>query len=479
MAKLACDFIPRARASWFCPRCDAHYSETCIPDGFNPLWGRDGPRCILCHSDLININDPSVASPFWHKLPYFFAYPLHFNALLIIALGTGGVWLLGGGIPSLIYLVIWSLMTVKYFFAVIAERAAGKRWPPSLLELIKSDNHYLFLQAILLHLALGALVAAAAVLTAKYSIPHSFWVILGLSALITFAYPAMIMLLAVTKSLWQAMSLGMLVRVITAMGFSYLLLWVLLLIMGGISSLVGYLLYPLLPTEWVLPASVGVGSYFSFVTYGLMGYAVFQYREDIGLNEDIDESGEELDERSFRRAQALGAVRVLHQRGELDRARQELRGLLDICRDEPDLHHQYQQLLLEIGDEKALPRHTDYYADLLITHKRPKEAAAVVLETLQRLPDYRPASLSLVLALAPALTAAKQHRQLAQLLGNVHKTHAADPQLPEAYLLLADTLAGPLKQPDKARQLVLFMLKRYPDMTCRREYEKKLKKLRS
>ena len=470
MAKHSCDFVPKARATWLCPHCNTHYSDTCIPDGHNPLWGRDGPRCILCHADLMSTSDAALAPPFWHKLPYFFAYPLHFNALLIIALGAGGVWALGGGLPSLLWLLVWTLMTVKYFFAVLAERAAGRRWPPSLLEIIKSDTHYLLLKCILLHVIFGGSIAAAFLFDPRLA--------LVVSLLLIFVYPVMIMLLAVTKSLLSAVNLGLWWQVISAMGLSYLLLWVFLLLLGGLSSLLNYLVLPKVPEEWVLTANVALGAYFSFITYGLMGYALFQYRDEIGLIDEDDTEISTLDETRFRRAQVLGAVLVLRKRGELERARQTLRDLLDICRDDPDLHHQYQALLLEMGDDKHLPRHTDYYAQLLLDHKRAQQAADVVLTTLQRLPDYRPASLSLVLALAPALKRTKQHRALAQLLGNAHKTHAADAHLPEAYLLLADTLAGPLGQPDKARQLVVYMLKRYPDMSLRREYEKRFKKLK-
>src|SRR5690606_21673289 len=153
---------------------------------------------------------------------------------------------------------------------------------------------------ILLHLALMALVAAAALLTAKYSIPHPFWVIVGLSVLIAFAYPAMIMLLAVTKSLWQTLSLGNLAGVIGSIGVYYFLLWGFLILIGLISYAASMWLFPLVPEAYLLPASVALNSYFSFVTHALMGYTLFQYREDIGLNA-VDDDEEHLEESAFRR----------------------------------------------------------------------------------------------------------------------------------------------------------------------------------
>src|SRR5690606_4281349 len=85
MAKLECNYFPDTPASWLCDHCHVQYSERCIPAGHSPQWGRRGPCCILCSSELRYLGSATGAKPFWQMLPHFFRYPLHPNSLLVIA----------------------------------------------------------------------------------------------------------------------------------------------------------------------------------------------------------------------------------------------------------------------------------------------------------------------------------------------------------------------------------------------------------
>ena len=455
MARTACDFVKGAKAAWYCDHCDTKYSEQCIPDGTNAMWGRAGPVCILCHSPLIPADDPRLQLPFWQVLPYLFIYPLHINALLVMLVGVGGIFALGNGLLAISYALIFSIILVKYYVSLLADRAQGRRWPPGLITLAKPDPHWLFLQMVVIYALFAAAIVAAAILA-------DVRVALGVGALVAAALPASIMILALEKNCLRAANPLDIINLIGAMGFGpYIALWILTAVIGLGPVALEHWLIPALDTSYHFAVAVGAGIYFSMVIHALMGYALYQYRDAIGIV-DMASEAKSLDEPAFQRARSLGAVIVLEKTGDYVRAREQMRSLLDICRDDLDLHRHYQRLLLNTQDEQAIARHTDYLAGLLLEAGRQGEAVALLRQTSERQSDYRIASAAVAAAAAEALGKAKEYRLLVKLLANLHKRVAPDQSVATAYTLLAKALAGPLGEPEKARAVAAYTLKHYP-----------------
>ncbi|WP_041522773.1 hypothetical protein [Gilvimarinus agarilyticus] len=458
-----CDFDKSKRAAWFCSHCNAHYSERCIPDGHNPLWGRRGPVCLLCFSELTATDDPALAKPFWHVLPYLLLYPFHPNGLLLILTAVCGVLMLGGGTPAVIFAVMFQVVCVKYYFAVLAARAEGKRWPPSLLSLIKSDRDQLLLKAVLVYVVQAALLLGLLFYYPDNYLPLRYqpFILYGLLALMLFAFPAITMILAREKSLLRAISPFAIGAVIAGMGVYYLLLWVLLIMLGLAIDTALQFAVPLLDEPWQLTATLGITTYSSLLSYGLLGYALFQFRAEIGLEPD---ERPVLSETEFVRAQGLGAVFVLQQHGELERACEQMRELANKYRDEPAVQRQYHQLLLQLGSpdaRRALSAHSDFFIEFLLAKNNKQEAAQVLLATLDKVPTFRPSKLGTTLTLWPQLNKHLTPRQRAALLLNAHKHYRDDAGIAVAYRYLAELFEGPLAQPDKARQLRAFIQREY------------------
>src|SRR5690606_33553691 len=114
MAKLFCNYFPDLPASWLCNQCHAQYSERCIPAGHSPLWGRRGPRCILCNTEVRYLGSATGANPFWQMLPHFFHYPLHIISLIVIVGLALGSMLLGGGLFTLFLVLFGLAVMIKY-----------------------------------------------------------------------------------------------------------------------------------------------------------------------------------------------------------------------------------------------------------------------------------------------------------------------------------------------------------------------------
>ncbi|WP_020208302.1 tetratricopeptide repeat protein [Gilvimarinus chinensis] len=460
MARPSCHFVNGAKSAWFCSSCDTHYSDACIPDGYNPMWGRAGPVCVLCHSPLTPANDPSLQLPFWQVLPYLLIYPLHPYALAVLALGVVGMYVLGGGLPSLVFAFVYGVVSVKYLFSVITERGRGRRWPPGLLIFIRPDPYWLFLQALVVYVIFAAAIVGAAML-------HPYAAV-GVAIFIAAAYPASTIVLASEKNLLQAINPITILGVMAAMGVGpYVALWVLTALISLGPSLVGYFLYPHIPAPWLLPAAVGVGCYFAIVIHALMGYALFQYGDELGA--PLADEEPHLEEDAFVRARGLGAITVLEKSGDYARARQALRELLDIYRDDVTLHRRYQDILLHTDDTDALAKHTDYLANLLLEAGNKKEAVDLVEQTLAKHPQYRVAHLPTASALAKAQEKAGRFRSMVTVMANLHQRVEPDEAVAEIYTRLAKALAGPLGKPAKARALAAYTLKVYPKTPAARQ----------
>lgn len=445
MARRRCDFVKGADAAWYCDYCDTHFSEQCIPDGYNPQWGKQGPMCVRCHAPLQDLSDPSTHLPFWQVVPYLLIYPLHFNALLLMLIGAGGVYLVGGGTPGYIYSAIFSVLSVKYLLAVITRRAEGERWAPGLIELARPDPHRLFLQLIGVYALFTAAVLAAGVW-------GGLWPKLALEIFTALALPASIMILATEKNLLKAVNPLRLLGIVADIGIGpYFAMWLMTAVLISLSAGLAHWLEPQLSDTWRLPVLVATGLYFSLVLHVLLGYVLFQYRDVLG---DVSVSHKEpkLEGDAFRKAQLLGAITVFEKMGDDERLRAPMRDLLDVCRDDLEAHRRYQALLMRLNnDQDALAKHTDYLLGLLLAAKKHAEALALVKDVCALFPGYRLRNADTALLLARLLVRKKEFRLLLHVTANLHKRVAANPVVAEVYLLLAEALAGPLQEPAKAK----------------------------
>lgn len=461
MAKVSCEFFPDQPAAWSCGNCQTRYSEKCIPAGHSGHWGRQAPGCIRCNTPLTHLGRATDAKPFWQMLPHFFLYPLHPNSLLVVALVVAGSLLLGGGWLSLLLLLFGVAVVVKYSFAIIEHRGSGSNRPPEVTAVIRNDSHHLFLKQIAVLFLMGVIVGLAAQL--------SEWLALLVAGFMTLAMPASIMILAVEKSVRQALNPFALLALMLAVGWPYLLLWVCVQI---ISAGPVYLLEPLataLPAAALFPVLTGLMVYFTFVLYTMLGYVLFEYHHELGFETQDEE--EEIDEVEFEKARALGETSVLIKDAEYERARKSLRKALDRVRDDIELHLHYHKLLMLLDDDESLGNHGEYLLTLLAREKQLGRGVPVVLELQQRLPGFQPDDTALALELAELLRMQGRHKAVIRLFHNRHKSHPNDPLLPAAYLQVARVFTEYLNDDHKALAISQFVLKKFPRCEERAQFE--------
>ncbi len=452
MAKLECHYFPDTPASWQCPGCHALYSDKCIPAGHSALWGRRGPYCIRCEKNLMYLGSATGAKPFWQMLPHFFTYPLHPNSLLVMGLLMVLSLLLFGGLLALVVLLFGLALLVKYGLKIIEFRGRGVSTPPGLGEVLGGDEHHLFFRQMALFFMMGVINGLAYYLNAALGVLVTIF--------ITLAMPASIMILAVEKSVRRALDPLALIRLMFTVGWPYLLLWLCTQIISAGPVYALEFLLQVLPGALVLPVIVGISVYFTFVLYTMLGYVLFEYQRELGLDTEIDD--DHMEPRDFEKARALGATRVLIKEGDYARARTLLRKALDAVPDDVELHQHYHRLLMLLDDDQALVNHATYFVELAARQQQLSKAVPVVLDVQQRVPGFQLADTRLSLDLARLLELQRQPKALVRLFHNRHKTHADDPLLPDAYGLVARVLYESLNEDAKAQALLNFLLKKYP-----------------
>lgn len=462
MAKMDCQFFPGTPATWQCARCQTFYGEQCIPAGHSSHWGRRGPACIRCNNPLSYLGNAVDAKPFWQKLPHFLAYPLHTHALIAIAAVAGLSLLLTAGLLAIPVALFMAAILIKYGFAIIEQRGLGRVTPPTLSEAVSGDEDHLFLRQIVLLIAVGIIASVSAGVSS----------VLGLlvSGFITLAMPASTMLLAVEKSVRRAINPLALLSLMLTVGWPYLLLWFCAQIIMAGPYYANEMLSNIAAGLVLLPITMAVTAYFTFVLYTMLGYVLFEYQQELGYQVEPDDETD-MDAEAFTKAKALGESAVLLSDGEYDNARRCLRNALDSVRDDIELHLQYHKLLMLLEDDESLGNHSNYLLDLMARRGELARGVPVLQDTQRRLAGFKLDRAETAVELAKVLWQQGQYRAMVRLLHNFHKQHPNHPTVPEAYLLVAQAFSEPLNEEAKALAIARFVIKKFPGCPQRQRFD--------
>lgn len=454
MARLPCDFFPNTPAIWACVECSTHFGARCIPGRDQPHWGRRKPVCVRCDGPLDYLGRATDAKPFWQRLPHFFLCAMHPNALFVVLLVTAMSLGFTAGLLTVFLALLAAAVVTKYGIAMLEQQSKGGREVPSVIDVLSGDEHHLFLRQVAVIFVLAAVVVVGCRL--------NLWLGLAAALLVTLITPASLILLAVEKSVRAALDPFALLGLVARVGWPYLLLWFIVQLVSAAPYLALQFWIDALATQAVLPATIALATYVSFVLYAMLGYVVFQYQYELGYDYR-DEGADALSRDEFDKALALGEVTVHLRDGRLDRARECLRRALDTLRDDPDLHQQYHKILMRLGDDQSLANHGDYFIGLLRRCNTLHRAIPVLLDVQSRLPQFRLTDTRTALDLARMLCQQGHYNAVIRLFRGLHETRDDDPLLPEAYLLVATVLVEQFNDDEQAQDLIQWVLQNHPD----------------
>lgn len=409
-------------------------------------------------------------APYWERFHSFFIYPFTFDPLP----ASLGLTLLGGIIPWLFFplavvaTLVLTVLTIRLAFRVLEKTALGYLDDPNaMFEAAPESNVLPYKQFAAATLA-GALVGLVAAVVGP--------IVASVFAIVVAAlWPAHTMLLAVSHSLRTAIAPGRLWHVVRVMGLPYLgLCGCLLLLLGGAGVIERYAV-PRLP-QAVGPFLLAYASvYFTLVMYRLMGYAVYQYHDEIGIDvryEFHHHSREaDLDPKARRAAMVAAWLREGDHEQALESAR-------DMARDYPndiDVHERLHTLLKAApAAQKELRSHGQRYLGLLLDAQRGDHAVRIAEGLAAALPDFRLDVPERVVPLATAALHARRSDLTARLINGFDRHHPHHPDIPAVYLLGARLMSEHLRDDDKAARILHALRTRFPDHPVRADADKLL-----
>lgn len=443
-----CSYHYQTPATWRCRTCNVHYGDCCITRASSRV---QHPRCITCTNDLLPLGAANKVEPFWNVLHKFLAYPFKPGPLVLaFVLGLLGTLIA----PSLLGAAIGLFIVVvcaRYSYAIIEQTSMGKVTPPSLAIILTRDPENLFFKQIAVIL-IASLAVGAATLTG------SMFITLLMFAFITLAVPASILVLAVEKKLPAAVNPLLLTQLMMKMGSGYLVLYVFLQILGGGPYFIFEYFSDYIPEGIYLPANITVTAYFLFASACMMGYALLQYQKEIGYRAELEEETVVVEKDDRINPQTVNQINLLLIEGRYNEAYDLVKMSARQYPADLVLQQRYHRLMAERGLKDELKLHSGGLIERLVAANSIPNAAAIFLNTLKVLPEFRPESAFTLHKFSELFADRKQPRNALSMLLLIVKHYPDYKEMPQVYLKIAQLYALELQQPDKAKQAVMQIM---------------------
>lgn len=397
------------------------------------------------------IAQPTAVVPFWNRLREITRYPAHMSAMItivLLAIGNLAVYLPFG--PILILLV--TVAMYRFAFECLRSTANGYMEPPEITHASDGSLGWKLIGLMLVFL----FVAGLGVALLGPAIGVALMVFLGV------CLPGATMTLAMDGSLSSALNPSKWIAIFTRIGWPYLAVVGLCLVILTSQMYAGALVATFLPRILALIVVGIISNYALVMTFHLMGYLIYQYSDDIGfqpeapqmvrpnairdLDQDVLDDAAEL-VRAGNPEDATGLLRV-HMRG---------RG------GTPAVHTQYRRLLGLANDRDELLRHGQESLSILVAQGKERQALDLLSECQALDPSFAPTESKEITQLAKMAAQGGKPQLAISLLSDFHKRFPRSFDVPQNGLLSATLMHELLNQDDKARELLEYVKDNHPD----------------
>lgn len=419
----------------------------------------------MADQDRFSAESGSTFTPFWRRVPSFFLYPMQMGSIMRIA----GYSLIGGFamlLPSIfgvvLHVILW-IVFLKYAFVVMERTANGQFDEPGGVHDKDQGDAGQVMRQYGLFVILGLLLGLFAFLFGKVG--------LGLGSLfVNIVVPAGIMIIAVKRSLGQALNPAQILFYIKTIGSPYLALCAFLFSLLTSSQWLQVFFYEHMDSWLALPLLNFVDFYFVLIIYHMMGYAIYQYHEELGVFAAVS-----FEEAQARLAPGKAADPVLSRLGALiasgqqDEAITLLRGELRTRWENNDLHERYLKLLLAAGKQTEALNHAREFITKLVNEKRLFQAMDLCEQCLKLDPEFQLQDSFQVHDLATAARMGKRSKLALELMRRFDRRYPDHPHIPSVYFLSAQILSEHYRMDKEALQILQALQVKFPDHALAKE----------
>ncbi|RDX38219.1 hypothetical protein DZA50_00755 [Kangiella sp. HD9-110m-PIT-SAG07] len=313
-----CKYHTHEKAQWYCHQCDISFCLNCCDINQREI----APRCLLCRTHLESYGVSDKVTPFWNKLSEFNKYPWQENAYKFLLTYMGIAFVIGlltdfipiTMIQLLLLLALYSI-GIGYVFTVLTKAARGKLDAPSYDEALTFNSDSMTGKVIVLYCVLiGNGFIGYHIFGSGFILPYI--------AVVSFATPAMLIVLAMEKHVTSAVNPARIASCVKAIGWPYLLLFGFSFLIDTGLEFAQSQLHFWLPQAVAYPMLFAALAYFYIVKFSMFGYVAFQYHVELGYGIDsenlIDGSDNALEKR------LLAKVDVFIQEGRFEDAEEVL-----------------------------------------------------------------------------------------------------------------------------------------------------------
>ncbi len=457
----SCNYHPTKKAHWVCPSCEVNFCPECVDSRVVDQHGKKKVYhfCPECNVEAERAAFEDIVEPFWFRIPKFFIYPFHPRPLiLMVVLSFLSVLLIFPSLLSILIQIFIAGLFLKYAFTALKQTANGNFQPP------KIDSKTLLEDFSIVFKQLGMFIIIG---YAFYKVTQMAGMVIGLLFLgfAVLSIPAMIIVLVGTNSLLQAINPAMFVVMAWRIGWSYLLMYFFLMLLGAAPAVLGQYIVGYLPVKLHLFLLKLSQNYYALISYHLMGYVIFQYHEEIGYEVDFEEEEplpEEITSGEIESDQLLKRVDMLIKEGKLDDAisliRSENLGAITAL----GLAERYYNLLKLKEQTPDMLKNGKEYLDLLAKANQKGKLVEVYLECISKEPHFTPKPTTLLKA-ASYLNEAGKHKESLEAYSRFIKANPENPLVPKAYFLASNIFNEKLKNPGKATKILTNLIKKYPN----------------
>ncbi|MBT8372673.1 MAG: tetratricopeptide repeat protein [Deltaproteobacteria bacterium] len=462
--KKFCDGHPTQKAHWHCTQCNTHLCPECVIRRDTESYGQRQSLhfCPKCNLPVDWVGVQNLIEPFWNRMPRIFTYPVSMHPLILMSAAAMFIMLLSG--PGLVRALLsgaaW-LIILKYSFESLKSTAGGNLQPPPVnAKTISVEFHQVFKQFgiyIAIFIAFGWISAKLGIL-----VGFAFMV----AAL--FFVPSMIILLVTTGSLIQALNPVLFVGLTFRIGWAYLLMYFFLFLLAGAPAYLAQFVIRFLPTELHVLLFGFAKSFYTIISYHLMGYVILQYHDKIGYQVDYEDfkdpaSDDYAPEKIDPDEAVLREVVPLIQDAKLDEAiavikkmtqQQQISGV--------NLSERFYNLLKMRKRKVELLEHGVKHLDILAAENQKSKAIAVFAECRKLDSDFLPAA-TVLFKLAGWLNETGKTKAAVAVYNRLVKSYPENPMVPKSYFRVAQIFHDRLMSPEKTKKILNIIKKKYPD----------------
>ena len=427
-------------------------------------------------SIAFTVESGSTFTPFWRRLPSFFVYPLQMGSILRI-IGYSLYWRFLGASPihvrQLLYVILW-IVFLKYAFLVLERTANGRFDEPGGLQDKEAGDAWQVMRQYGLFIILGILVGVLGLCSARSG---SFRVVAPLNIVV----PAGIMIIAVKRSLGAALNPA--TDRVLYQDHRVGLIWRCAVSFSACFPAVIGCRTSCTPYGFMAGDTVAdlVDFYFVLIIYHMMGYAIYQYHEALGVFAAVSFEDAEAKLSSGKGSDpVLAKLGTLIANGQQEEAIELLRGELRTRWESNDLHERYHKLLLASGKQVEALQHAREFIAKLVTEKRLFQALDLSEQCLKLDPDFQLQDSFHVHDLAVAARMGRRPKLALDLMRRFDRRYPNHPNIPPVYLLSAQILSEHYKMDKEALQILQALQTKFPDHDLAKEalqYQEVLNKI--